>query len=160
PEVAGDAALYFDPRKLAEIVRAIERLESEAELVTNLIHRGYERLKAFGGPAEMAQRYLQIFRDVARSFPYPHHMLRGVYTDGWIGDWAELAYGVSTEQRYLDLTLTLPPEGPYPRVSVQVRHDAPAPKAPYIIQGGETVTIRQELPTHAGYIELVIDPVF
>jgi len=45
-------------------------------------------------------------------------------------------------------------------VSVQVQHDAPAPGAPYIIQSGETVTVRQELPTHAGYIELVTAPVF
>ena len=37
PEVVGDAALLFDPRKPAEIVEAIEQVESNPELVAELI---------------------------------------------------------------------------------------------------------------------------
>ncbi len=43
-EVAGDAAVYFDPRKPAEIVRAIEHIDSDAERAERLMHLGYERL--------------------------------------------------------------------------------------------------------------------
>lgn len=66
PEVAGDAALYFDPRKPAEICEAIERIESDPELRDSLIEKGDERVNAFGNAEDMARKYLAIFQDVVR----------------------------------------------------------------------------------------------
>ena len=160
PEVAGDAALYFDPRKPAEMVSAIEHIESDAELGLRLIHLGYERLKIFGGPAEMAQRYLQVFREVARDFHYPPYTCHGIYADGWIGKRAVISYGASSAQRHLELVLTLPREAPYPWVSAQVRHNGHAPTAPCILTHGKEELIRLELSRHEGHIELLLVPSF
>ena len=66
PEVAGDAALYFDPRKPAEICEAIGQIESDPGLRNSLIEKGYERVKAFGTVEDMARKYLAIFQDVVR----------------------------------------------------------------------------------------------
>lgn len=63
PEVAGDAALYFDPRKPREILSAIERIVSDSGLVDHLVRCGYDRLVTCGGPDQMAEQYLQVFRD-------------------------------------------------------------------------------------------------
>jgi glycosyltransferase involved in cell wall biosynthesis len=47
PEVAGDAALLFDPHDLAQLSEAIERLLDDSELRAKLIARGHERVKHF-----------------------------------------------------------------------------------------------------------------
>jgi glycosyltransferase involved in cell wall biosynthesis len=47
PEVAGDAALLFDPRDEAAIATALERLLSDAALVETLRARGLERVATF-----------------------------------------------------------------------------------------------------------------
>jgi glycosyltransferase involved in cell wall biosynthesis len=63
PEVAGDAALYFDPRKPAEIVQCLERIIGNQELYADLVRRGYERLSHFQ-PQEMVEKYLQYINKV------------------------------------------------------------------------------------------------
>jgi len=47
PEVGGDAAVYFDPQDSASIADAVEHLLSDDNLRTQLIRKGYERLKLF-----------------------------------------------------------------------------------------------------------------
>jgi glycosyltransferase involved in cell wall biosynthesis len=47
PEVAGDAALTFDPNDEAAIGAAVERLLTDSELRADLIRRGYERAAQF-----------------------------------------------------------------------------------------------------------------
>ncbi len=64
PEVAGEAALLFDPRVPAEISAAIDRIDRDDELRKQLIERGHERRQAFASPADMAQAYLQVFRQL------------------------------------------------------------------------------------------------
>ncbi len=64
PEVAGDAALYFDPRKPRDIAHAIERITTESGLGENLVSRGYQRLNDSGSPEKMARQYLDVFLDL------------------------------------------------------------------------------------------------
>jgi glycosyltransferase involved in cell wall biosynthesis len=47
PEVAGDAALLFDPHQPAEITGAIERLLGEPQLAEELRTRGRRRAQQF-----------------------------------------------------------------------------------------------------------------
>jgi glycosyltransferase involved in cell wall biosynthesis len=47
PEVAGDAALLFDPADPADIARSIDRLLGDAGLRAQLAQRGLERCRAF-----------------------------------------------------------------------------------------------------------------
>jgi glycosyltransferase involved in cell wall biosynthesis len=63
PEVAGDAALYFDPRKPEEIVQCMEKIVGNRKLCADLIKRGYERLSYFQ-PEPMVRQYLQCIEDV------------------------------------------------------------------------------------------------
>lgn len=67
PEIAGDAALLFDPRQPAAIGAAIGQLEGEPELEAQLVARGQARVRAFGTPREMAARYLAAFEEVVTS---------------------------------------------------------------------------------------------
>jgi glycosyltransferase involved in cell wall biosynthesis len=47
PEVAGDAALLFDPERQEEVTAAVRRLLDDRELAARLVARGHERVRAF-----------------------------------------------------------------------------------------------------------------
>jgi glycosyltransferase involved in cell wall biosynthesis len=68
PEVAGDAALYFDPRKPLEIALCLTKISSDPSLVDGLIEKGFQRLKIFNDE-EMSRKYLSIFEAEAVNFP-------------------------------------------------------------------------------------------
>jgi alpha-1,3-rhamnosyl/mannosyltransferase len=61
PEVAGSAALYFDPSSEEEIARAIERLLHDERLIEELVRRGYERCLVYTW-VETARRTLASYR--------------------------------------------------------------------------------------------------
>ena len=65
PEIAGDAALYFDPRDAAQLESAILRVVDHHEVRHELIERGRERVKAFrwDTAAERTVEVLQHARD-------------------------------------------------------------------------------------------------
>jgi glycosyltransferase involved in cell wall biosynthesis len=47
PEVAGEAALFFDPMNTRDIANAIDKFFSEPQLRNHLIQKGYQRAKDF-----------------------------------------------------------------------------------------------------------------
>jgi glycosyltransferase involved in cell wall biosynthesis len=47
PEIAGDAALYFDPHRPAEIAGALRRLLDNPSLARELAAKGEERQRQF-----------------------------------------------------------------------------------------------------------------
>jgi glycosyltransferase involved in cell wall biosynthesis len=61
PEVAGSAALYFNPSSQEEITQAIERLLRDRGLADELVRRGYERCSIFTWE-ETARRTLAAYR--------------------------------------------------------------------------------------------------
>lgn len=63
PEVAGEAALYFDPLQPAELARAMEQVVADAECRRALIAKGRERLRAFSWERTAAQT-LAVYQDV------------------------------------------------------------------------------------------------
>lgn len=65
PEVAGDAALYFDPRKPAQLVAALQRLAEEPNLYQRLQEKGNRRLQDFA-PQQMADAYIRLFQQGSR----------------------------------------------------------------------------------------------
>ena len=60
PEVAGDAALLFDPLDVGEIAAAIERLLSDQELADDLRASGLARAELFTWDA-CAQGVLEVY---------------------------------------------------------------------------------------------------
>ncbi|HEY4593668.1 MAG TPA: glycosyltransferase family 1 protein [Thermoanaerobaculia bacterium] len=61
PEIAGDAALYFDPSDVTSIEKALRKLLSDHALRQVLIHRGRERLQRFSW-ATTAERTAAVYR--------------------------------------------------------------------------------------------------
>jgi glycosyltransferase involved in cell wall biosynthesis len=63
PEVAGDAALYVDPRAPADIARKIQRGVEDADLRAALIERGLERARQFTWQ-RTAEETLKVYEEV------------------------------------------------------------------------------------------------
>ncbi|HEX9028931.1 MAG TPA: glycosyltransferase family 1 protein, partial [Anaerolineales bacterium] len=63
PEVAGEAALYFDPLDVGEIARAVLRIYEDAELRRQLRQRGLDQAKKFSWP-RTAHETCQVYRSL------------------------------------------------------------------------------------------------
>ncbi len=159
PEVAGDAALFFDPRKPSEIADAIARIEADPELRSVLARKSSERLSAFGGPEEMAARYMNVFHDALRQPAELSPALYGAFADGWLGERVHIAFGRGNGQRILIVKLAVPPWSPIHDVSVQLLADGAAPAA-YTVSRGQPTTINRALGANPGLIELLCSPAF
>jgi glycosyltransferase involved in cell wall biosynthesis len=64
PEVAGGAALLFDPRKPEDVAEAISRLAKDDALLGELSEKGRARVERLPGADEMAERYWRVFDEV------------------------------------------------------------------------------------------------
>ena len=63
PEVAGDAAEYFDPTSVEDLAAAIERVLNSEERQAELRQKGLERVRQFSW-YECARRTLEVYRKV------------------------------------------------------------------------------------------------
>jgi glycosyltransferase involved in cell wall biosynthesis len=61
PEVAGDAALYFDPASPEELAAQIERILQSTELRTSLRDKGMQRAKQFTW-RQSARRHIDLYK--------------------------------------------------------------------------------------------------
>lgn len=158
PEVAGDAALYFDPKKPDEIMSAIERLMSDRQLVGNLILRGRSRCAAFPSVDSMAKHYLGIFREVMRVPSDYRDGVRGVFSDRWTGQRVIVCLGANRHSRLLEVQLSGAAWWPSDHVIATVVNKSGSEH--YVLRRGETLTLRELIPTTGSVVELLFDRVF
>ncbi len=97
PEVAGDAALLFDPRKPEEITAAIESLLDEPDLATALGEKGPAHANRIANVERMARAYLKVIDEVLESPRPPRDGLFGVHGDGWTGRRFVIGYGTAPD---------------------------------------------------------------
>ena len=160
PEIAGDAALLFDPRKPAGIAEAIARIAADPECSRELVIRGYERAASFGGPEEMASRYLRIFREVAGLPAFSESLVYGVFPDGWASGHLMVTLADGPEARKLLVELHAPEWSPVDRASVRVLPVLNGHSEVHSLRRGQTLTIERELPPASGLVEITIHPLF
>jgi glycosyltransferase involved in cell wall biosynthesis len=63
PEILGDAAVYFDPKAMAEMAETIERAISDRELRQDLVRKGREQIKKFSWE-KMAAETLEVYSKI------------------------------------------------------------------------------------------------
>jgi hypothetical protein len=160
PEVAGDAALYFDPTKPVEIANAIAQIEHSSELGDDLARKGAERVSAYPKSEELAQRYLQVLEEATRSHRPPSAELHGVYEDGWTAERVTVTYPAGIVDRHLEVVLSLPDDSPYAQVRVGIGDATSEISNVVTILRGTSDVVRGDLSRAPGYIQLFIDPVF
>jgi glycosyltransferase involved in cell wall biosynthesis/SAM-dependent methyltransferase len=159
PEVAGDAALYFDPRRPAELVSAMSRIEEDPDLRRSLVENGARRLATFGKPEEMASRYLRVFNDVICQTADLSPGVYGVFVDNWVGERFSIIFGCGAPSRKLVIRMSVPNWVPMKAVSVRLHHDGASSEV-HAIPRGERLTINQPLGSACGVIEIQCSPTF
>jgi len=165
PEVAAprdhpDAALLFDPRRPAEIIAAIERLENDPAWRAELIARGLRRAADFLTPEAMAARYWGVFEDALEERPAEHsYVVRGVFSDGWSSPRMTIVFGYEPAPRRLAITLRAPEWLPSTEVEIQV-NGCPSGPQTHCIPRGQRQTITLDLPIQAGALEFLCIPTF
>lgn len=63
PEIAGDAAYYFDSDNIEEIATGLEKIVTDNELRSTLTNKGLERVEAFNWESTVAKT-LEIARNI------------------------------------------------------------------------------------------------
>jgi glycosyltransferase involved in cell wall biosynthesis len=159
PEIGGEAALYFDPRKPTDIVQAIETLLRQPHLAQDLVQRGYERLAQFRQEG-MAHRYLEIFNQTLQQHKTTiTDGLEGIFADGWFGSRVEISYSPHCDSRTLELILMAPPLLPYRKIYIK-HQDGMSSTTQWKLSRGQTISLHFPLSPEGGYITLNISPVF
>ncbi len=153
PEVAGDAAHYFDPRKPDEIADAIESVASDLKYRQQLAVRGHSRVTEFQHPLQWASAYFDIFCQVVESGQQYRNSISGVYPDDWIGETVAITVSKSRSDRWLELNINVPPwlSKPFLRVKVST-------KIKYRIPRGERQTLRIPLTERTACFKISFSP--
>jgi glycosyltransferase involved in cell wall biosynthesis len=158
PEVAGDAALYFDPRRPLDIVKCLERITSDPGLREDMVNRGYSRATDFKTEA-MTHRYLEILHSaIGNPLPFSNQ-LTGIFEDGWIGPEMIATYGPGCSGQKLELRVKAPRWVPVSRLKVKIR-DGKRILQKLSIERGKELTIRQPLSAEGGQVTLTVRPTF
>jgi hypothetical protein len=155
PEVAGDAALFFDPRRPESIVDALLRLLDEPGLAEALARRGQARLSALD-TADMARRYLEVFEAAAGPAQPRVPTLDGVFPDRWLG--GRLALSLA-EGGTCELDLFAPPWLRARRVQVEAVARGRR-LGGCRLERGARETLRFEVPGRDPSVEIRLSPLF
>jgi len=164
-EVAGNAALLFDPKDSADIARAIRVLASDDALRTSIIERGVRRADAFADTDLMAREYLRLFGLAAdhwsrqpRADDRQH--VGGVYGDGWAAPQLAVRYGQGSSDRALRLVLEAPAVCAIRRYEFAVSDGGGAAVAHGAITPGASSTVDVPLGPEAGVRNVSVSPFF
>lgn len=158
PEVAGNAALYFDPRKPESLVGCIEKITHDASLKESLVKKGSLRAKKFR-PRDMTGQYLEILERAMNERGGVKNEIVGIFADGWMGAHTAIVYAPGPPNRMLELKLEAPSWLPAKRVRVKL-HDAHRTVQELGLRPGREVVIRQALPGNQGQFTLSATPTF
>jgi len=159
PEVAGDAALYFDPRKPNEILEVLEQFMMNPQLREELMSRAVNRSSVLGDTKSMAREYLQIFDDVINGRRFSSTSLLGIYPDRWTQEKVVVVYPARSDSRLLRITLEVPTFYPYDYASVKVSEKG-TPSKVYRIMRGESSTILHPFGVKGGSVEFFFERIF
>jgi len=149
PEVAGDAALYFDPRKPEAIAAALEQLVCCPSLADDLRRRGLERVRSIDATEPVALDYMRAVDRVCATPRQVRNQLAGVFSDRWTTSALVVACepGTSEVRMAIDNSrddgVTLTADG----------------VEPFTLEAGRSLTLRC-VPGAAGYFRIAIGPTF
>lgn len=159
PEVAGEAALLFDPRKPDEVYKAISSIYFNSLLYEKLVTLGYCHLDRWGNAPQMAREYWKVFQNALSGNRQFSEAIHGVFPDGWTQDRVFVTFNGSAEKRTLEIQFEVPSYWPHREVSVTLS-DGKIPFKTQILHRGKRTMIRHSLPEDAGILEFTFAPKF
>lgn len=118
PEVAADAAIFFDPRIPTQIAQAMASLVEDEMLRARLIQAGHQRATEFSDAERMAGEYWDLFQ-YALANEKQENLLTGVYADGWVGPSLNIQVASAACSRTLEIEFSAPEWLPQSKLTAQ-----------------------------------------
>jgi len=159
PEVAGDAALLFDPRIPSRVADSILRIASDVALRSELVSRGLKRAEVFSNPRRMAEQYWEVF-ERAVAADRIRTSLSGLYDDGWASPLVTMNYRPGHSPRAFQVELFAPDWLPTPKIHLDVSNGSGKPVATHDIRAGQAMIVELPVSGRAGRLELRFSPTF
>jgi glycosyltransferase involved in cell wall biosynthesis len=158
PEVAGDAAILFNPGVPEEIARAMISLAHDSALTARLVLAGEARATRFSDSKLMAEQYWEAFEHAAK-LDRRSDLLVGIYPDGWASSSPQVQVSASTQDRTLDFDVALPAWAPVSRITMHIRRGQET-VAETSIQRGRDMQLSVPLPRGGGQFDIEMSPAF
>jgi glycosyltransferase involved in cell wall biosynthesis len=158
PEVAGDAAILFDPRVPDDIARAMIALAHDKDLTARLVRAGDLRAAQFSDSKLMAEQYWKTFQQAA-GLECRSNLLVGVHPDGWAGPNPKVQVSASTQARTLDFEIALPGWAPVSKMTMLIRQGSDK-KSKLTLLRGRNGKVSVPLPLAGGFFDIEISPSF
>lgn len=120
PEVAGSAAVYFDPKKPDEIAAALNRIMMDKSVYKSLVKKGEEKLKEYNFQ-EMVKSYIKILHQAGENKKGKNQVIvSGIFADGWAGEKIQITFSKWQGKRSFELKGFLPQWHPIPKMKIRV----------------------------------------
>lgn len=158
PEVAGDAAILFNPRVPDEIARAMISLAQDKELTARMIITGDAQSAKFSDSKLMAEQYWQVFQTAA-GVENRSNLLIGVSVDSWVGPALKVQVSSAPQTRNLQLELLLPNWAPVTKVIARVQQDG-STISETAVPRGSSGNISVPMPQSGGFFDIDLSPTF
>jgi glycosyltransferase involved in cell wall biosynthesis len=159
PEIAEDAAIFFDPCVPLQISEAIIAIVNDEVLRKKLIQHGKTRYIDFSDVTLMAKEYWELFQ-YAVTMKNCTNMLSGIYVDGWAGKRLSIQVEPSETMQTLEFELSAPDWLPQRTVRVEMIKNGNHKDSLLELRRGKNAKISLPLGSIGGYFEMSITPTF
>jgi hypothetical protein len=159
PEVAAEAAIFFDPRIPTQIAQVMISLMDNEALRTRLILAGLQRAVEFLDWERMTLEYLEIFQEAVDFIKY-ENKIDGVYADSWVGTSLGIDVVPVIGSQVVEIEFFAPSWLPQSRIVVQGMHLGRKLGAPCIIVRGTTVVWSMPVGSKGGHYNVMVGPTF
>jgi glycosyltransferase involved in cell wall biosynthesis len=158
PEVAGDSALYFDPKKPDQMVDSIHRIMKDRSLYDELVKKGQEQLKKYNMD-EMVDSYMDILHKASEKRKLVNMVeVSGIFPDGWAGETIQIFFSKNQHKKILDLRGFLPQWHPFDQMKVRLRRHMKFSR--YRLNKTKELHIKERLSQKAGKLDIAVSKSF
>ena len=155
PEVAGAAALYFDPRKPDEMAAALGQIMGDEGLYRRLVEEGQKQLEKYQYE-DMVEQYLGVLHRAAEGGSVAEYAeVTGIYHDCWAGERIEVGLGAGKGKRVFTLRGHIPEWHPVREVKLKVTFPDGRKKW-YVVRKDEELKMSEQLPEQAGIMSIAV----
>ncbi len=155
PEVAGAAALYFDPRKPDEMAAALGQIMGDEGLYRRLVEEGQKQLEKYRYE-DMVEQYLAVLHRAAEGGSVAEYAeVTGIYHDCWAGEQIEVGLGAGKGKRVFTLRGHIPEWHPVQEIKLKVTLPDGRKKR-YVVRKDEELTMSEQLPEQAGIMSIAV----
>jgi glycosyltransferase involved in cell wall biosynthesis len=157
-ELAGEAALFFDPRNPYDIVDCIDKIVGNKGLIKDLENKGKDRAVLFQ-PEDMIEKYREVFKSSLQILRDRYLDIAGVYEDGWTKEEIRISAYTGIAGWALEMNFALPEYVPMEQMKLELKKKEEKNRK-WELSPGESLSIVVGLPKKYNQFRFSVLPTF